>query len=180
MIIIEGSVVFDWFREHKKTRAFLFLVIFLLLIYYLLIRDAIINYNALLVLRNSLNRQLIRTGEIIEDHENTRRMQGMKLAQIEKEFVQRNELNTSSMSVSEYYRRCRIKEYSIRDDKGSSSGGQGRPALSIGSTLNYDQVFCVFSNFSKSSNDVEFKGMTLSRDENKGYLKWILDIAVSD
>ncbi|MBX9587056.1 MAG: hypothetical protein K2X50_07330 [Gammaproteobacteria bacterium] len=178
MIIIEGAVVKEWFVDHKKVSEALVLIVSFLLIYYIFIRDSLQDYQNLLLSERDLQKQLMKTKKIIEQCDALRGAQKVKVAQFEKNLGIKGGFLSPSLSLSYFCRECGVLRYSISDINGSS-GGHGRPILTLASQLNYSQALCVFSNLSKHSDSLDFRSMTLNHDENTRGLKLILNVEVA-
>ncbi len=179
MIVIDFSVVKDWFVNHKKISEGFVLMIFLLLIYCIFIRSSLQDYQNLLLSENGLQKQLMKTKKIVEQCDALRVTQKIKIAQNEKKLEIKGGLTSPSLNLSYLCRECGILRYSVSDVNGSSLGGQGRPILTLASQLNYSQALCVLSSLSKHSDNLDFRSMALSHDENNRQLKLILDVEVA-
>lgn len=178
MIVVEWSIIQEWFCRHSIVKNALILLICFLLAYSIFIRDVVLRYRESVLLEKSLFSQVMANKKIIDECEEQKKRQEMKLIQNGMGFDLGNEFKMPSLAISDFYNKCGIEYYSIIEANGSSSGGQGRPILSVISRLHYAQVLCVLSNFSKRSEDIEFLGMALGRDEKDHYLKFILDVGV--
>lgn len=178
MIVVEWSIIQEWFCRHGIVKNGLILLICFLLAYSIFIRDVVLRYRESALLEKSLFSQVMERKKMIDEREEQRKRQEIKIVRNKKEFDVRNEFKMPSLNVNDFYRECGVEYYSIMEASGSSSGGQGRPILNVISHLSYSQALCVLSNFSKRSEDIEFLGMALGRDEKDQYLKFILDVGV--
>lgn len=177
MIVVDVSVIREWLSRHNNVKNGFVLFFGFLLVYYFFIQGVMQKFSDRVLLENSLIYQIIKIKKIIREEEKRKSLL-MKRLQIEKEYIGKNEFKIPSINVSEIYRSCGVVQYSIMDASGSSSGGQGRPILTTISRLRYPQVLCILSNFSRRSEDMEFKRMTLGRDEKDHDLKFVMDVGV--
>lgn len=178
MLTVDGSVFEEWVSEHKSQSVALIVVVFILMGCWFILYKPLINYYVASQDIEKLKGSLAQTKKLILEREVLSYEKQREIDSLGKFYTNSRVERSSAVWLSHHLQQCGISQYAFSENNRFPPGGQGRPFFNVTMRVNYDEVLCVLSHFSRYGVSWNLSEMTLSRDNNKRCLTMKLAVEI--